>query len=295
MKVLITGVTGFIGKHLAAELLSSGYEVAGLVRRKEGLEELEEKGLEVMLGDVRDFASLLEVMKGMNAVVHLAAATSVDSTNYEKSFLVNVLGSQNVIDACRIAGVRKAIYLGTQADNPGAYATTKREAEKLFRESDLDWVIMKPSLVYGSGNKGLSARMVGFMKRFPFIPIVGTGRQLMCPIYVEDVVWTVESCLEKEVAKREYFISGPEPITYCRFMEEIGRALGLRRIKVYIPAFLLHLALRLSSLVLGKFLPITADTLKGLTNARVYANNLAEKELGFNPTPLREGLRRSFG
>lgn len=224
-------MTGFIGRALSDELLSSGYEVVGLARRKEGLKGLEEKGLQIRLGDVCGLPSLLKTINNVDAVIHLAAATSLESTDYDKSFLINVLGSQNVIDASRINSIKKVIYLGTQSDNLGAYATTKREAERLFRGSDLDWVVISPSLVYGPGSKGLFASMVGFIRKSPVMPIVGTGNYPMRPIYIGDVIWTIKKCLETNVARREYFISGPEVITYRRFMEEIARALRRKPLK----------------------------------------------------------------
>lgn len=293
LTVLVTGATGFIGSQLVRDLAGSGYRVGALIRKTTASEHLRKRGIDISYGDITDLRSLIEACKGIDVVVHLAALTSSAGRDYERSFMVNVVGSQNLIDACKINQVKKVIFVSTQADNPSAYATTKRQAEKLFRDSDLDVAIIKSSLVYGPLVKGLFGGMTQFMRRFPIIPIVGSGRYPMKPIYVGDVTQAIISCIERDDLKTEYFISGPTELTYSQYVGVIAKAMGLRRGKVRVPYFLTFVGVSIVSQFLKRF-PITTDTLKGLVNARVYDSTEAEEDLGFAPLPLEEGLRRVF-
>lgn len=291
--ILITGATGFIGSQLVRDLAMSKHKVVALARKTSNVEHLGNLGIDTHYGDVTNLRSLLEVCREVDIVIHLAASTSSEGTDYAKSFVVNVVGSQNVIDACKINQVRRIIYMGTQSDNPGAYATTKREAEKLFRDSGLNITIIKPSLVYGPGGKGLFGSMAKFIKKLPIIPIVGSGKYPMKPIYVGDVTQAITSCLERDNLKTEYFISGSTEVTYGQLMDAIAKAMGLRRGKVRIPHFLTFIGVSFVSIFLKSF-PITVDTLRGLVNPRVYDSEDAERDLDFRPLPLEQGMERTF-
>ena len=292
-KVLVTGATGFIGSQLVKTLVAANYEVVAFVRRTGNLDSIKRLDIKVRHGDITNLRSLIEACQGVDIVIHLAAITSSEGIDYEKSFQVNAVGSQNLIDASKINHVKRVIFIGTQSDNPGAYATTKREAEKLFLDSGLNVTVIKPSLVYGPGGRGLISGIVQFIKKFPVIPIVGTGKYKMKPIYVFDVTQAIIKCIEKDNTKSEYFISGVTTLPYCQFIDEIVKVMELKRIKVYVPYFLTFLGVTLVS-IFWKSFPITIDTLRGLVNPRVYDSEAAEKDLGFTPLGLEEGLRRTF-
>lgn len=152
--ILVTGATGFIGSQLVRDLAMRKHKVVALARKASNVEHLSRLGIEIRSGDLTNLRSLIEACKEMDIVINLAAITSLEGMDYERSFLVNVVGSQNVIDACKINQVKRIIFMATQSDNPGAYATTKREAEKIFRDSGLNVTIIKPSLVYGQEGRG---------------------------------------------------------------------------------------------------------------------------------------------
>ena len=292
--ILVTGASGFIGRHLVGELVSRGYDVAMLARQTSDISALQRTQSKVIYGDITHLRSLVEACEGIDAVVHLAAMTSSgEGSDYEKSFQTNVVGCQNLIDACKLNQVSRIIHVSTQSDNSGAYATTKRHAEVLFRESGLNVTIVKPSLVYGSGDRGLFGSMTKFIDRFPVIPIVGSGNYPMRPIYVGDVAQSIISCLEKDGSGGEYLISGPEEVSYSQYLDSIAQAMGLTRKKVHIPYPVVFAGVSFVSLFWKGF-PISVDTLKGLVNPRVYDSEAAERDLAFGPIPLEEGLRRAF-
>ncbi len=292
-RVLVTGGTGFIGGNLVKGLVAGGYETVCLVREQTEPGLLAELSVEIRRGDITDLRSLIEACTGVDVVVHLAAATSSESRDREKSFLVNVVGSQNVIDACRATQVKKAIFLGTQANNQGAYATSKREAENLFRDSEIEAVIIRPSLVYGPGGGGLLAGISRLISKLPVVPIVGSGEYPMKPIFVGDVTRVIMQCIDGDFVGKEYLISGPTTLPYRRFIDELERAMGLRKLKFSVPYPLVLVGIFLASFVL-KNLPLSVDTLRGLVNPQVHDSKDAEKDLGFAPLDLDAGLQMTF-
>ena len=291
--ILITGATGFIGSRLAVDLTDAGYPVVALARNAGSLDAIEGTPIEIRHGDITDLRSVVESCRNVDVAVHLAAITSSGGADYEKSFQVNVVGSQNLIDGCRMNGVNRIIYLGTQSDNTGAYATTKKEAERLLLESGLDVTVIRPSLVYGPGGRGLVHAMSEFIRKSPVIPIVGSGKYMMRPIYVSDVTQAIVRCIERSPAGTEYNISGSVTLPYRQFVDRLAKAMGVRRTKIYVPYSLTFFGL-LTVTTFWRSFPITIDTLRGLVNPRVHDSDAAEKDLGFSPIELDEGLRRTF-
>ena len=129
MKVLITGAGGFIGQAVTSRLLEEGYTVAVLVRSSRSISFYHPK-LEWLLGDMRDKKSLVQNTKGVDVVVHLAAAKSDERESYE----INVTGAQNLLEACETNGVKRIINISTistKLPQKGVYAETKEKADEI--------------------------------------------------------------------------------------------------------------------------------------------------------------------
>ncbi|MDP2437423.1 MAG: NAD(P)-dependent oxidoreductase [archaeon] len=214
MRILITGVTGFIGGHLAAHLkrAGGGEEVVGMVRRTpsggpiEGVDELRRGGF-----GAGEEEGLREAMKGADAVVHLAGEMDFFPTPQGEARMAetNVEGTRRVVEAAVAAGVRRVIYVssteavgptpaGVEADEEqearptSAYGRTKLQAERAAQEvwrshPSLELIILRPTGVYGPGDtfsiaELLSAINLGLL---PFIP--GPGDPLLMYTHVADV------------------------------------------------------------------------------------------------------------
>ena len=291
--ILVTGATGFIGSQLVKDLTEVGYPVVALARKTGNLEGLRSSGVEIRQGDITDLRSVVAASRNTDVAIHMAAITSAGGADYEKSFQANIVGSQNLIDACRTNGVKRIVYIGTQSDNTGAYATTKRGAEKLFIESGLDITILRPSLVYGPGGKGMVHTMSEFVRKYPVIPMVGTGNYMMRPIYVGDVSQAIMRSIERDPARTAYNISGSVTLSFREFIERVADVMGVRRTKVRVPYSLTFLGLAAVSAFWRSF-PLTVDSLRGLVNPRVHDSDDAAEDLDFRPIDLDEGLRKTF-
>lgn len=110
MKCVVTGASGHIGNVLVRKLLEKGYEVKAFVKRNENISYLEELNVEICYGDVQDIESLKKAFEGEEIVFHLAGLIDIGNGNKKLMYNVNVEGSKNVVQACKMTGVKRLVY-----------------------------------------------------------------------------------------------------------------------------------------------------------------------------------------
>ena len=153
--IAITGATGFAGRHAVAELLLRGHSLRALVRDpgKAGLA----AGIETVKGDLANGAALALLLKGVDAVIHLAGAlTALDRADY---FRVNEQGTAALADAAQREGVRRFVHISSLAAREpqlSGYAASKRAGEEVVarRVDALNAIVIRPPAVYGPGDRG---------------------------------------------------------------------------------------------------------------------------------------------
>ena len=151
MLVAITGATGFVGRHLASLFLRRGHRVRALVRDLPRARFLESQGAELVPGSLDDGAALALLLDGADAAVHLVGI--IVERGAATFTAVHVDGTRRVLDAARVAGVRRFIHmsaLGARADERATpYHRTKWHAEELVRDSGIAAAILRPSFISG--------------------------------------------------------------------------------------------------------------------------------------------------
>ncbi len=204
--VFITGASGFIGGRIAVRLLDSGREVRVLSRRP--LPALEKLGATVILGDLDNLAALRRGGEGAGTVFHVAGRVGVWGPAAD-FFKVNVEGTDNVIVACRAAGVRRLVYTSSPSvvynggdlagvnesaplcpQAPCAYPTSKAAAERLVHEVHspvLATVSLRPHLVWGPGDRNVVPRVLA-LARQGRLKIIGPGRNQVDLTHITNVV-----------------------------------------------------------------------------------------------------------
>ena len=158
--ILVTGASGFIGQAVVEALLRSGHHVRTLTRSVDPSAATHPL-LERATGDVRDLPSLERAMAGVRAVVHLAAMKNDEPESGE----VNIGGAKNLIEACRIAGVKRIVNVSTQSaklTKAGVYGRSTAEADRLFHASSIPTVTLRSSLVYGDASSGVFGTIVRY-------------------------------------------------------------------------------------------------------------------------------------
>src|SRR3989344_2465917 len=158
--ILITGASGFIGAQLVADLLANNHKIRCFVRSSSNVSHLKriakdygKEGLmEIVRGDMTDEHSIVRSLQEVQAVVHLAAATSEQVHDKKHAWDVNVGGAKRLVDSCKKGKVKRLIVVSSESCKRkvrGVYAETKARADEIFMKSSLEVTIIRPTLVYG--------------------------------------------------------------------------------------------------------------------------------------------------
>jgi NADH dehydrogenase len=264
MKVLVVGGSGFIGSYLCRTLKERGHSVTAL-SRSPGNDDLP-NGISKAMGNVTAYDSIHEAFEGMDAAVNLVALSPLfkPSGGDEMHDRVHRQGTENVVRACEEHGVPRLVQmsaLGADADGPTAYIRAKGGAEAAVRESSLDWVIFRPSVVFGDGGE-----FVSFTRKLapPYLtPLPGGGKTRFQPIWVEDLVpMLADACEDDAHVGETYEIGGPEKLTLAEVAKLAHGAAGRSVTVVPVPMGLAGIGLS----VVGKLpgAPMGADQYRSL-------------------------------
>ena len=288
MKVLVTGGTGFVGPHVVRAIQDAGHDVRTLVRSGSV------PGAERAQGDMTDADSLGRAVQGVDAVVHLVAIRQGREDQFQR---IMVDGTRDLLAAARDAGVGRFVQmsaLGTSEETKDLvpYYRAKWLQEGLVRESGLEHVIFRPSFVFGHEG-GIIPTFRKLAKVAPVTPIIGSGRQRIQPVWVDDVAAHFSRALATaEAANRTFELGGPDVVSWDEFWTRLKRALGVRRPSLHVPmAFM-----RANALVTERLpgdIPLTRDLLKMLEHGdNVVTNTDAVETFALPLVPLDEQLRR---
>lgn len=254
-RVLIIGATGFIGRMIAGCLIDGGVEIVPAVRDVASARR-RFPGAAVVSCDLArdDVADWTPRLTAVDAVVN--AAGLLDSGASGSLQAVHVTGVERLISACAEAGCRRFIHLSAVSADAAAgtnYARSKLAAEDRIRASDLDWTILRPSLVYGAGSFGGTSLLRG-LAGFPLVtPIPGKGEYLFQPIHGEDLALLVRRCILEAVGVKQVLEPvGPEQRTLLQIVQDTRRWLDLPARPVFsLPLGPIKLASRLLGGVFG--------------------------------------------
>jgi NADH dehydrogenase len=302
MRIFITGGTGFVGREIVRQLREEGRTIRLLVRNP-GSERMQDipgrSGIEMHVGNVLDAASLTGALEGMHAVIHLVGIIrEMGESTFEN---VHDMGTQNILAATRDAGIERFIHmsaLGVRSESVSRYHQSKWAAEEAVRQSDLDYTIFRPSLIYGPGDEfvNLFARISRYS---PVLPVLADARFHFQPVPVETVARAfVRSVAEPRSMSETYDLCGPEALTMSQILDEICRALGRKRLKLQIPlaiarrqaAFLEFIYPRL----FRKPAPFNRDQLIMLHEENRGNPQPANELFGLEKTPFHAGVGRCF-
>jgi uncharacterized protein YbjT (DUF2867 family) len=240
--LLLTGATGLVGSALLPRLTASGRPVRCLVRdpRRLGAERVR---VQLALGDLSDPPSFRNALRGVDTVVHLAAAIRDQSGGSIEE--LNAVATWRMVQAARGAGVRRFVFFsaqGVSAHNRARFMRAKALAERAVAESGVPHTIFAPSIVYARGDVFLT--LLERLALLPAVPISGSGRALFQPIWAEDVADCVMAALERPDGPERYELSGPDTLSYDAIVELALRAAGRPRPLVHVPLGVVSRSLR---------------------------------------------------
>ena len=316
MKILVTGATGFVGGNTTRSLINRGHLVRVLRRSQSDLTELEGLDVEHHIGDIMDLASLHQATQGIDIVCHLAGVVGYSKAMRETMKKVNILGTQNVIEAClknnveRLVHMSSVVTVGASFDKKPlnessefnlshlnlGYFETKRKAENLVLEAvskhKLDAVVLNPSTIYGPGDarKGSRGVQLKIAKgQFPFYTSGGVN-----VISIEDVTQSINSAIERGRKGERYIISG-DNILIKDLFKIIAQEAGTKEPYVYLPNPLVHLIGFTGDLLekVGKRGPLNSENAWASIMYHWFDSSKAQKELGLKPKSARKAIAAS--
>ncbi len=295
--ILVTGGTGFVGPKIVHALREREQAVRSLVRRtnNRSAATLASWGSEVVQGDMGDAASLRRAVEGAEAVVHLVSIRQGSDDDFRR---VMEQGTRDLVTAAKDAGVRRFVLmsaLGTSEETKDLvpYYHSKWETEQVVRGSGIEHVIFRPSFIFARDG-GILPTFRKLARVAPVTPIIGSGKQRIQPIWVDDVAAYFAASMDRpEAANKTFELGGPDAVTWNEFWERLKRALGQRRPSVHVPIQLMRLNALVTERLPGN-IPLTRDLLTMLEHGDNVATNAdAVQTFGLPLVPLDEQLRRA--
>ncbi|HLI06307.1 MAG TPA: NAD(P)H-binding protein [Ktedonobacteraceae bacterium] len=293
--ILITGADGYIGRHLVARLVAAGERPRCLVRNKEHAASiLPVEKVELVSGDTTKPETLPAAVQGIETIVHAAFITAdrkpMSSNQYNET---NVTGTANLVKAAREAGVKRIIEisgLGTKPDRPGSYMQGRYLAEKLVKESGLQWTIIQPSVLFGKGAPFIKG-LTDLIRSAPVVPLIGGGTIRFQPIYVEDVVTVIMKVLAdpQGTSDKTYTIGGPEYYSFTQIIDELLHAMHKTRIKAPAPTPFVGIGAAVMEAVLPRP-PLTRAAMGLFTFDNITERDSVQRNFGFTPMSFTDYL-----
>ena len=282
MPVVVTGASGFIGRHAVRAFQGVSPQVRAYVRRPDAAERLRETGARVAVGRIDDVGNLEVVMSGAHTLCHLVGGLGASASEDERIIVASL---RSVLEAASRAGLKRVLYLscsGASPEAPNPFLRAKGQAEALIRASGLEHVIVRSAHVYGPGGGWL--RIVAKHSRRRPALVVGSGRQVLAPVWVEDVAAILAAADDRErVDSGTWGLEGPDRVTADDLTDLLA---GRPTRKVHLRP---RAAANLARLTGGT---ATLAALELMVGDSVADAPDASAEFGVHRTPLREGLAR---
>ena len=323
MKILVTGGGGFLGQALCAGLVERGHQVLSFNRGHYA--SLQAMGVGQIQGDLADAQAVLHAITGMDAVMHNAAKAGAWGS-HESYHQANVVGTDNVLAACRAHGVSKLVYTSTPSvthrathpveglgadevpygeDFQAPYAATKAIAEQRVLAANgatLCTVALRPRLIWGPGDQQLVPRLAQ-RSRAGRLRLVGDGSNLVDTTYIDNAALAHFLALEAlspgaACAGKAYFISNGEPLPMREVLNKLLAAVGAPPVEKHIS---FRTAYRIGAvserlwplLRLPGEPPLTRFLAEQLCTPHWYSMEPARRDFGYQPlVSVDEGLIR---
>jgi uncharacterized protein YbjT (DUF2867 family) len=279
-RVLVVGGTGHTGERLARRLLRIAMSVRVLTRNPQGevARALAREGCEIATGDCTRRWTLWEAVDGCDAVASCA----------------HIKHAGAVVQAALRHRVERAVFMSSTRRFSQVPDDTVRqviEGERAITESALEWTIVRCNMIYGGARDNNLEKVVRWMRARVWFPVVGNGRNLVQPVFTEDVVSAMQEALRRpEVAsRREYTLAGPRAMEYDQMLRLVATALGREIRLIHFPLPVAMACLRLGRPVLAP-LGVNDAMLRRFSEDKAFDFADAARDLGFLPHDFATAL-----
>lgn len=286
--VTVFGGSGFLGRHVVRRLAASGARLRVAVRDPEAaafLKPLGDVGQIVALQtNVRDDASIARAIKGSDIVVNLVGILFESGRQTFRA--VHVEGARRIACASKQANIRSLVHIsaiGAFPHSKANYARTKGEGEAAVRKEFPKAVLLRPSIIFGPEDNFFNL-FASLARLVPALPLIGSGKTRMQPVFVSDVAEAIISVLDNHSGKT-FELGGPQIFTYRELMERTLKAIERQCLLISVPFW----AARVMAFFFERMPKplLTRDQVRLLEYDNIVCKNAKTfADLGITPTPL---------
>jgi uncharacterized protein YbjT (DUF2867 family) len=289
MNILVVGGTGLIGSAVVARLVARGHRVVVASRRPDPTAS---RHVVVDLGRI-DEAAWRPLLRDIEGVVNCAGV--LQDAPGDSTVKVHHTGIESLFRACETLHVRKVVHfsaMGVERKTPSDFSRSKRAGDEALMQRDLDWVILRPSVVIGRAAYGASALMRG-LAALPIVPVMPDGGGLQV-VWLDDVVATVEHALSPDAAGKQIIeLAGPKTYSFEEVVARLRHWMRWRPARtIRMPRALATLIYKLGDMVswLGWAPPIRSNAQREMVRGAVASQRA--KQMPVEPTLLEKALAR---
>lgn len=283
MKVFITGGSGFVGRAIIQQLLAEKHSVRALVRTTAALNNF--SGIDTVLGDITKPATMHKQLEGCDVVIHLVGIIREFPRKGITFKKLHIESTENILQAAEEQGVKRYLQMsanGTRENAITNYHQTKWIAEEKVRQSNLDWTIFRPSLIYGPDDQFVNM-LAQLIKNLPLIPVMGNGQYQLQPVSIMDIAnGFVAALVKPESFGKTYQCCGLQAYSYDQLLDLIAQALGQvgGTRKIHQPLWLVKPVVRLLQTI--PLFPMTSDQLQMLLEGNSCEDNRWTNDLSLD-------------
>lgn len=279
--ILIAGATGYTGRFVVEALRTAGHDMRCLVRPGSDVAHLKDMGIDLITGDLAQPTGLSGALKGIDALISVA----------------HIRFSQTLVSACAKAGVSRVVFFSSTwrfSKVKTQEVTAVADGERAVRTSDLPYTLLRPTMIYGPGDDRNISRLRAILRRWPIMPIFGSGERRVQPVYVADVAQAVVGALTcPEAIGKAYELAGPAPMPYADMIDILAQCQNRVVVKVHIPLFMGILMARIGRRLNPDF-PLRTDQVRRMGEDRAFDISAAMRDLKFSPRSFEAGIREAM-
>ena len=284
-KILLIGASGFTGARVLKALSQyDDVEVTCFLRKTSQKPEISNGFYQTAYGDLNDTRSLQKALEGQDGLIYAAS--------------LGFGHAPNVVKACEKENIHKAVFTSTTALLTKLNAPskkTRKDAEKCIQKSKIhNWVIIRPTMIYGLKGDRNMERLLKYIQKFPVLFVPGSSKALQQPNHVDDVADALVKAFFSEKAKNKtYNISGKHPLTFKEVVETICVVTNNKIKVIHLPLKPLLFLLRLYEKLVKK--PrIKAEQVLRLNENKNFSHDEAKKDFNYQPISFKKGVEMLY-
>ncbi|WP_164689264.1 NAD(P)H-binding protein [Herpetosiphon llansteffanensis] len=282
MRIFLTGASGFIGRHVAAELSNAGHQLTCLVRRAPTIQA--DPAIQYLVAEWLKPEQWLDQLAGHEIVINCVGI--LRETRQASFQAVQADVPIALFEAAAQHKLQKIIQisaLGADVTAAQAFVRSKALADQALSQQAIPWVVLRPSFVYGAGS--YSMRLFRRLAKLPITPILGDGGYQVQPIHINDLVRAIKLCVEQQAIANCTIEAGGERMNFHQLLARLAASQGRKLRPWFVPNWLSQLLATIGTATgLG---PINRAELSLLLQGNIADLSAFRHYFGFDPRPFQ--------